>query len=88
MRRVAFHSHNFANFMYIEFDGRVIGADLSAVPPAHHIIEFGDQDVWLNMAVPDVSQKPLLGEPWSSNSGRSLLVVAYKAADGSCNAPG
>jgi hypothetical protein len=51
MRRVAFHSHNFANFMYIEFDGRVIGADLSAVPPAHHIIEFGDQDVWLNMAV-------------------------------------
>lgn len=60
MHWVAFHSYSFANFMYIEFDGRVIGADLSAVPPAPHSIngtqvlqsfEFEDQDVWLNMAV-------------------------------------
>ena len=44
--------------------------------------------VWLNLVVPDVSQKLFLGEPWFSNSGRSLLVVAYNAADGNINAPG
>ena len=51
IRWVAFHSESFANFMYIEFGGRVIGADLSAVPPTPHSIEFADEDVWLNMAV-------------------------------------
>lgn len=60
MHWVAFHSYSFANFMFIEFDGRVIGADLTAVPPAPQdfggelvlkSFEFEDQDVWENMGV-------------------------------------
>eukprot|EP01043_Picozoa_sp_COSAG02_P016925 COSAG02_NODE_756_length_17532_cov_5.673550_2_plen_609_part_00 len=60
MHWVAFHSYSFANFMYIEFDGRTIKADPNAVPPAPEdfsgdmvlkAFEFEDQDVWLNMAV-------------------------------------
>ena len=46
--------------MYIEFAGRVIGADLNAVPPSPQdfsgklvlkSFDFEDQDVWQNMAV-------------------------------------
>ena len=37
---------------------------------------------WLNLVVPGVSRIPFPGEPWSSNSRRSLLLDAYNAADG------
>ena len=60
MHWVAFHSYSFANFMFIEFDGRTIKADPDTIPPAPHDFpgsevlkqfEFEDQDVWQNMAV-------------------------------------
>ena len=60
MHWIAFHSSSFANFMHIEFDGRTIGADLSAVPPAAKdfdgsdvlkSFEFEDQDVWFNIGI-------------------------------------